>query len=479
MINHRIASRQWRLLPLSVTALFLPIISFSQTYKFLPEATIALASNGFAYDLDANPPVLSFPGQTTPMSQIVVGYDSSFIFGIGQQDGHAYEMAGAILPGQTMQFSQLASGEGWGETGQTENSGGSIINTYSNSFYQVVGLGANDGKAYLVAFNDNNGNWHGSGILPYANDIAFTQLYTVVGNSSQLQVIGKGTDNQLYLTAWQDSAGHWNAAGLLPGQSPGFSFIATAPGNLGNAQVLGLGASDGYIYLPDWQDQDGNWYAAGVLPGQSTPLENIVAMNLAYENDAVLAVGGLGASDHILRITDWQDGSGTWHAYDASTFATQAPQVPMSLVTLQPNNNFYGIGLNNNHLYLLSSYTWQNNTWNAGYDITAAATPPAAPALSSSVTGVKTGVPFTLSWTVPTGTIDHYDLELNGTILTTLASSTTSVSETGTVAAGDIVSYTYTVRACSAAQDMGCGPWSNAVAVTVSGGIPKCKGICP
>jgi hypothetical protein len=521
MINHRSVNRRWRLLLPSISVLLFPLASFSQTWvSFISDGGgSVLGSDGFAYyPLGSG---VYLPGQTTPMSEMMWGLGSCGattspkgnpcpqLVGLGKQDGLAYLVAfgvssntytEALLPGQGTRFSQLAVGMGWGNDGALNNPNGGFTIVYTSNFLQVIGLGANDGLAYLAAFQDPNGTWHSAGILP-GQTVPFSQLYVVTGNAGKLQVIGRAvSDNRLYLTAYQDNNGNWQSGGLLPGQSPGLSFITTANGNFGpsssqwaEVQVLGLGASDGYIYLPDWQDSSGTWHAAGILPGQTTPLENIVATRLEQgnENDGwyfILIVGGLGASDHILHITDWQDASGTWHAYTASSLGIQIPQVPMSAVSadsgllLPTEATFWGIGQNDNHLYVLANDI--TGTWSSGYDATALVSgPPSVPALSSSTTSLKEGNPYTISWTFPSsGLVNHFTLStrVNGgtATLTTIPYPTISQTETGLVST--TTSFGYTVRACSSADESYCSAWSNTVQVSVNvttggGGCPHCR----
>lgn len=517
MINHRIANHRWCLLFLSITTLLFPLVSFSQTYtSFVGNGSNGqvLATDGFAYDGGTMYP----PGQTIPMSQMMYatgscgattspnGNPCTQVIGLGRQDGLAYLVgfwstggvyqAEGILPGQSTRFSQLAAQAGWGNDGGFWN-GGTWNTVYTNNFLQVIGLGANDGLAYLAAYQDTGGTWHSGGILP-GQTIPFAQLYVVPGNAGKLQVIGRAvSDNRLYLSAFQDNNGNWQASGLLPGQVPSSSSVTVVGGNPGAVQVLSLG-TDGYIYLTDWQDSSGTWHAAGILPGQSTPLENIVATEIRIGNITAgtdwtnqLIVGGIGASDHIFHLTNWQDGNGNWNAYNASSLSVQIPQVPMAQAFVNPGDNcdnnaddcffdvvFYGIGQNNNHIYALAQDA--DGTWYGGYDQTAALTSPAAPVLSSSVTFVNTGVPFTLSWTVPSGTVDHYEIGVDGTTaITSVAASTNSATETGTAATGNTVSYTYQVRACSTTSTSSCGAWSNIVTVAVHGANPHCGHTCP
>jgi hypothetical protein len=383
-VSSRLHQRWCLLLLLLVTALGSPFASFAQTYTSLIGGVV-LGSDGFSYQPSGRFGSMYPPGQTVPMSQIVFGVGScgngnscSQEIGLGKQDGFAYLVAwqntsnawqlGGILPGQQTRFSQLTAHAGWGNNGGFWNGGGGFTTVYKNNFLQVIGLGADDGLAYLAAFQDQGGTWHSAGKLP-GQTVPFAQLYVVPGNSGKLQVIGRAvSDNRLYLTVYQDNNGNWVAGGLLPGQSPSSSSILVA--NPGELQVLSLGA-DGYVYLSNWQDTSGTWHAAGILPGQSAPLEKMTAViatagdsNSGYYNQ--LQVGGLGASDHILRMTNWQDIHSTWNAYDASSppGPGQILQVPVGQV-----DGFYGIGKYDNHVYVLLNESYAG-VWSSGYDET-------------------------------------------------------------------------------------------------------------
>jgi hypothetical protein len=103
-----------------------------------------------------------------------------------------------------------------------------------------------------------------------------------------------------------------------------------------------------------------------------------------------------------------------------------------------------------------------------------------SPALSVDSTSVESGAPFTLSWTVPAGSINHYTISqtLNGaTTTTSLPASTVSYTETRTAAKADKV-FDYNVHACTSSDESACGGWSNTVAVDVAGsggGCPRCR----
>jgi hypothetical protein len=104
--------------------------------------------------------------------------------------------------------------------------------------------------------------------------------------------------------------------------------------------------------------------------------------------------------------------------------------------------------------------------------------PTAAPGLSA-FTSSTTGTPYTLYWSVPPGTIDHYTLNksVNGSPRTNQAfpASTTTVTLSASAPAGTDKLIDYMVRACSTLDDTSCSAWSNTVEVDIS---PPCTNKC-
>lgn len=376
-------SRKMLLAPLVLgSAMALPLTSFATTYTSIVTGVdsgpnnpgelqvIGLGTDGFAYlpvwqDTNGNWTQAGIlPGQGVPFSALVTGISVGGlgklqVIGLGANDGHAYVAAfqdtggnwypGGPMPNQTVAYSQLVTGVG-----------------NSTAPLQLIGLGASDGFAYLAAYQDTGGTWHSGGVLP-GQTRRFSFLVAGTGNGGHLQVIGKGaSDGILYLAAWQDSNGTWHASGSLPNSSPGFSALAPANGNKGNLNVIGLASGNGELYLPDWQESsNGSWHGAGILPNQSTAFSQLV---VGVGNSGFLQVGGLGASDHLLHMTDFQNGNGTWVGIGSiPTFNATVTQV----VTGRGNSGhlqILGLGTNN-HIELI---TWQDGsgTWHAGNDLT-------------------------------------------------------------------------------------------------------------
>ncbi|CAB1276142.1 hypothetical protein [Candidatus Nitrosacidococcus tergens] len=143
---------------------------------------------------------------------------------------------------------------------------------------QVIGLGTNG--AYLVAWQDAQGNWNNAqdGHWDLGGKFAgqtaqITSLVVGNGNGGYLQVIGLGTDGSAYLVAWQDAQGNWSAGRKLASPPPGvkWSTLAVGNGNKGYLQVIGLG-TDGSAYLVAWQDAQGNWTNGRLLAIGWVPL---------------------------------------------------------------------------------------------------------------------------------------------------------------------------------------------------------------
>jgi hypothetical protein len=105
---------------------------------------------------------------------------------------------------------------------------------------------------------------------------------------------------------------------------------------------------------------------------------------------------------------------------------------------------------------------------------------PGVPTLSTNRTHVGPNFPYTLSWTVPSGSINHYTLHTsnaNGSQSDrTLPGNSTAVTLQNTTPAGTIKALTYTIRACSSSNDDNCSAWSNAVLVEIEA---PCGHACP
>jgi hypothetical protein len=94
-----------------------------------------------------------------------------------------------------------------------------------------------------------------------------------------------------------------------------------------------------------------------------------------------------------------------------------------------------------------------------------------APVRSGSPISVRSNSPHTLSWTVPSGTINHYTISRgspgNPEQTYTLPAGTTSQVLTSTAPAGTNRVIEFKVHACSSSDESSCSAWSNAVDIHV------------
>jgi hypothetical protein len=209
--------------------------------------------------------------------------------------------------------------------GQTEESSYIQLVTGLHDFdsLQVIGLGT-DGFVYLVASQDNGGNWSPGPAAPISGqNIRFSQLVTGLGNSFFIQVVGLGLDGLAYLAAWLDGNGAWHAGSPLPGNGLRFSQLITGnqpkvdpSGNetWPNLQVIGLGQEDGLAYQAAWQDETGNWHSGVQLPGQTMRLSQLLSLSGVVDGIAGLQILGLGQDDGLVYLAGWLDWSGNWHS---------------------------------------------------------------------------------------------------------------------------------------------------------------------
>jgi hypothetical protein len=187
------------------------------------------------------------------------------VIGLGQSDGLAYQVAsqdktgmwhgpdaslgpGGRLPGQTKPLSQLSSLDG------------------STGLY-VIGLGREDGIACLAGWQDFNGSWHSGGPLP-ALQTNCSKLYCPgaqigpVGAYSFIVGLG-AADGLAYLVAYQDDSGDWHSGGILPCQR-WFAELVVDRNSVGDVQVIGRDVS-GLAYLAASSNAN-IWQSGGPLP---------------------------------------------------------------------------------------------------------------------------------------------------------------------------------------------------------------------
>lgn len=201
----------------------------------------------------------------------------------------------------------------------------------NNGNLQVIAIGASDGLPYLVYQVKSSGSWYWFGKLPNPNNVRFNSVTTGIGNNGNLQVIGIGaSDGFPYLIYQVKSSGSWYWFGRLPDPSNvRFSLATTGKGNVGNLQVIGIGASDGRPYLIYQVNSSGSWYWYGQLPDPNGVQFGALATVRGY-GDTTLHVIGRSVSDGLLYLIRQSGGNGGWFWYG------QLPNpnsVPMSAVT--------------------------------------------------------------------------------------------------------------------------------------------------
>ena len=307
------------------------------------------------------------PGQGTKFSALVTGRASGTglgklqVIGLGANDGLAYVAAYQDLNGNWYAGGALP------QSGTTYKQLVAATGSCSSHPLQVVGLGAADGIPYLVAFQDTNGNWSAS--AQALGTTAFSSISVGYGNGGNLQLFGvRASDGLPLLSAFQNNtngACAWQNAGSIPAPSAIATKLIQVNGNHGNLQVLGIRASDAHAYLPYWQDSDGNWNAGGPIPDGGYAL---TALAGAQGNSSYLQLWGLG-TDGTPRMIAWQNGSGTWGGVGtAPIYLAGLTSIAMGNGN---NNNVQVIGLGvNNHIILASFQDSGSGTWYAGNDLT-------------------------------------------------------------------------------------------------------------
>ena len=303
---------------------------------------------------------------------LAVGADSNALQLLGLQSGVGYAYvadyqstsgswaSGGPLPSPSVALRSIAAAQG--------TSGGA-------SALQALGVGAGDGHAYVAAWQDGMGAWHAGGLLPAPSTTlsAISPGLGTSGGSPSLQVVGLGaSDGFAYLVSWQDTAGNWRSGGLLTTQTTKVTAVATGVGvsdGSASLQVLGLGAADGHVYVVGWQDSAGAWHAGGVVAGQTVALSAIATGNgttgLAGAVGPALQVVGLAAGNPYVAA--WQDSGGNWHAGGA---LPAAPVTVTALMTANgsrggtPSLEVFGLGTDG-RVYVVA---WQDSSgnWNAG-----------------------------------------------------------------------------------------------------------------
>jgi hypothetical protein len=155
---------------------------------------------------------------------------------------------------------------------------------------EVLGLGT-DRKAYLAAWQDDGGGWHVSEKYggPLGNESRpYVAVAANIGADLNFQAVCLGADGKVYLAAYQDKNGDWHAPwpksnGPLGDPLTTYRALVVASGNEagkgrpGNLIVAGLGAGendDGLAYAATWQDRDHGWHSSEALGKIRSPIVN-------------------------------------------------------------------------------------------------------------------------------------------------------------------------------------------------------------
>jgi len=115
------------------------------------------------------------------------------------------------------------------------------------------------------------------------------------------------------------------------------------------------------------------WNPGGVLPGGTiTAFRDIVAAEGHIRSSRELQVGGIGASDHLFRMTSWQDGGGVWHPFSPVAPVLQVPVQKVDYTYTGPvgTSNLTMIGLGDNSRFYVLAWQDTNGVWHGGTDIT-------------------------------------------------------------------------------------------------------------
>jgi len=174
----------------------------------------------------------------------------------GWLPAEGWDWRGPVTDPNSVQFSTLAAGLG------------------NDDRPQLIGLGV-DGLPYLMYFDDQ---WRFYGPLENPSNMHFRALTTARDANKNLQVILIGAnDGRPYLIYQSNSTGRWAWWGQLENPDRGVA-LKTAAARKGHCdsysptvcdlQVIGLGASDGLPYLIYQNRYDQSWHWYGPLPTQ-------------------------------------------------------------------------------------------------------------------------------------------------------------------------------------------------------------------
>jgi YD repeat-containing protein len=222
----------------------------------------------------------------------------------------------------------------------------------------------------------------------------------------------------------------------------------------------GLTAATGYSYTLAATDSAGTQstaaassttYANPVMATLTATVVSSIAINLAW---TATDTNGPGIANYKV----WR----------GSTLLTASP---ITATTYSDT----GLTASTAYTYTVTAY---DTVGDSGSKTVSATTPalPGTPVASLSPTSGYSGDTYYLSWTVPSGTLNHYTISESinsGTPTTsTVAVPTTSQSFSG-VTNGSPKIVTFQVRACETSNETACGAYSATVTETILPGCPK------
>lgn len=241
-----------------------------------------------------------------------------------------------------------------------------------------MGIGASDGKVYLVASQNGSGVWTNYNTV-ISSIGALPSMVLGRGNYGLLQIIGipdQGTYyQQMCLAAFQNNTSSFSAGGTLPSMSPAVPFSGVGIGGGYNGLiVVGVGASDSHLYVADFQDANnkGAWSAGSELPGPGTGGAQTVAIAspVVASGAGGLQVGGLGTDGQLHMVASQSSSNGSWTAF--GSIPTYANSNTYSQIVTAPTSgpSLDIIGLDSASNVVLITYQSSGGTWTQGAVLT-------------------------------------------------------------------------------------------------------------
>jgi YD repeat-containing protein len=455
----------------------------------------------------ALPTIASFGGTTVSSSQINLSWSASDSCGLGlasspnatykiYRDG---SLIATITQPTTTSYSDTglfaASSHTYTlyayDTGGNKNSATANAGTFPLPSIQSFTAATASGSSITLTWSATDSG--GPGGLSYSvTNTTLSRAVVPTCTSSPCTDTGLtvGTDYSYQLTA-QDSdhdaatasASAWTDPGT-PG-TPTFSSIGTT-----SVTVSWAAPTSGTVASYAYSLNGGSWTNVGnVLTKSITGLTS--GTYYAVQVRASNATGGTGSASNTgsFYTVPGAPGTPTFTAVTTTSFTVTwaAPSGTVTSYAYSLNGGSWtnvGNVLTKSISGLTSAtpYTVQVEAINTGGTSSASSasveTLPLAPTslTVSPTTSYTGGADFTVYWTKPSGTLNHFALSRqvnSGTpALTDYPASTTSIQDSGVAPPGKTTTLTYEVRACVSSDESACGAWSNSAVETVLPGCP-------